>query len=154
MTDKKPKKKTGTKKPKRKKKVLAEITPASAGLGVVPIEGQTHRDGHKLNGSLTILADAPDTSDTAPHHYIVVGDGDEIFATVQYQHGTGAGVTDPALLAIVLDRYLSFQQIEPCPENAMVILRLSQALRLMKAQADAAILSAPDAQDSAAPHAL
>ena len=102
---------------------------------------QLHHDGHGLNDALDIQHDARGAGG-ASHRYIGTIDGEEVLA-VWFQHGPrGAadsvpGVTDAALLAILIDRYDAFQA-GPFPSQQGDDIRdhLRVALNLMKDRAD------------------
>ncbi len=120
-------------------------------------EIKDHHDGHGLNDNLLITAEGRDfeIGGGASHNYkidvvsrrslpgttrgVVRSD----VAVIQFQHGprdhdnSTAGVTDAALLAVVIDRYQAFQEGPyKCRENALVLTKLQEALHWMKHRAD------------------
>lgn len=114
----------------------------------------THHDGFGLNDRIMVTADARDpNAGNASHTYEAIIYDDDIgnpaaigrhVATIQYQHGprheegSTPGITDEALLAIVLDRYRGFQSGPfACRENAIVITKLEEAMHWMHARARA-----------------
>ena len=104
-----------------------------------------HHDGHGLNDSIVINCDDRDPKNgNASHNYAaMIGDEPEsLLATFQHgprdEKGSKGGITDAALLAVVLDRYEGFQSGDyACRENAIVITKLQEALHWMKHRADA-----------------
>lgn len=102
----------------------------------------THHDGHGLNESIRIEADEPGPGG-ASHHYELTIDG-EIVAMIQFQEGprnepgSTAGVTEAALLAVLIDRLQMFQAGPySCRENAIQLTKLEETLHWTKARADA-----------------
>ncbi len=123
-----------------------------------------HHDGHGLNENLLIRVDGRDfeRGGGASHNYSIdVVDRIDIVdkidnttiddcrivwadvAIIQFQQGprddpkSKLGITDAALLAVVIDRYLAFQEGPyRCRENALVITKLQEALHWMKHRAD------------------
>ena len=110
----------------------------------------THHDGHGLNEQLLISHDERDVEKGggASHRYMVEHiPGDErasaVVASIQFQHGprdvkgSKPGITDAAMLGIVIDRYRAFQAGPfACRENALVLTKLEEALHWMKHRAD------------------
>jgi hypothetical protein len=102
-----------------------------------------HHDGHGLNELLLIESDGPG-SGGAGHRYVVHRtDVVDTVATIQFQHGapgadgSSPGLTDSALIAIVLDRYRAFQAGPyGCRENALAITKLEEALHWMQHRAN------------------
>lgn len=108
----------------------------------------THHDGHRLNESLVIYTDAPDASGAA-HQYRVLLESPApscyhgIVAHLQFQQGPRdvegsiPGVTEAALLAILIDRLRGFQAGPySCRENAIQLTKLEEVLHWTKARAD------------------
>ncbi len=110
-----------------------------------------HHDGHGLNDSITIIADARGGPEQggASHYYEVFGagpgslDGRARCGEVQFQkgprHADGsiAGLTNEVLLAIVKDRLLAFQDSKyACAENEMALAGVNMALAAGKFRAD------------------
>lgn len=109
---------------------------------------ETHHDGHGLNESIIIAADA------ASHYYHAViaapmADDAEsgVFPTpcvqVQFQHGprnvegSTPGATEAVLLAILIDRLRGFQTGPyACKENEEQLAHLKAALAAAKKRAD------------------
>lgn len=97
-------------------------------------------NGHKVNEcneAIGITADERDPDNgNASHHYTlgyVDGGGHKQLFTVQFQHGpikeVGVnGLTNEALLAIVIDRMEGFQSGKyACRENALALTKLHEA---------------------------
>lgn len=103
-----------------------------------------HHDGHGLNDSLRIEADALDpNAGGASHHFVVVSAGGAVVAHVDFQHGprgeigSSPGVTEAVLYAILLDRLRAFQAGPfPSSENEKQIKALEECLASTKARAD------------------
>ena len=109
-----------------------------------------HFDGFGLNDRLTIERDERDPmAGNASHDYKLWlepepgGTADRTcVGVVQFQHGprteaiSTPGALDPALVAVLLDRYRAFQAGPfSCRENAMVITKLEEALLWMHKRA-------------------
>lgn len=101
-----------------------------------------HHDGHGLNESILITADDPGPGG-ASHNYVAAIDGVPV-ATIQFQEGprnepgSHPGITEAALLAILIDHLRSFQAGPyACRENAIQITHLEETLHWTKARADA-----------------
>lgn len=102
----------------------------------------THHDGFGLNDSIAIVADERDSDGGgASHNYSLLLDGSEVGA-LSYQHGARGtpgsvdGLTDEAVLAVVLDRYRGFQSGPfACRENAIVITKIEEAMHWIHARA-------------------
>ena len=101
-----------------------------------------HHDGHGLNESIEIRADAPGPGGASHHYELCIGDA--TVASIQFQEGprnvagSTAGVTEAALLAVLIDRLRGFQASEyACRENAIQITKLEETLHWTKARADA-----------------
>lgn len=105
---------------------------------------QDHHDGHGLADKQYVCADARDpVCGNASHTYVVRMGGVDI-AYAQFQHGardeedSTPGCIDGALITILLDRYRGFQAGPfACPDNAVVIIKLEEALMWMRKRADA-----------------
>lgn len=100
-----------------------------------------HHDGHGLNESIVITTDTPNSSGAA-HKYDLSINGDAV-GLIQFQEGPRnvagsiAGVTEAALLAVLIDRLEGFQAGPyACYENAMQLSNLYACLSLTKARAD------------------
>lgn len=96
-------------------------------------EINTHHDGHGLNESITITADGPGPGG-ASHNY-VMKIGEDVVCHLQFQNGPRnvegsiPGVTEQALMAVLIDRMKSFQAGPfSCRENAIVLTHLETAL--------------------------
>jgi hypothetical protein len=101
-----------------------------------------HHDGHGLNESIVIYTDEPDGSGGA--HQYTAWIGDTRVAVVQFQkgprnvEGSTPGMTEAALLAILIDRLRGFQAGPySCRENAIQLTHLEETLHWTKARADA-----------------
>lgn len=106
---------------------------------------QRHHDGHGLNDRLTITCDKRDpNAGGASHMYAatMIGVCGNVL-DLTFQHGqldapgSTLGITDAALLAVMLDRYEGFQAGPyACRENALVITKLEEALHWMNHRAN------------------
>lgn len=101
-----------------------------------------HYDGHGLNESIELIADQPDGSG-ASHCYGARING-EVVADIQFQKGprnvvgSTPGMTEAALLVILIDRLRGFQAGPyACRENAIQLTHLEETLHWTKARADA-----------------
>lgn len=101
-----------------------------------------HYDGHGLNESIALVADEPDGSG-ASHAYTATITGVEV-ARVQFQkgprnvEGSIPGMTEAALLAILIDRLRGFQAGPySSRENAINLTKLEECLHWTRARADA-----------------
>ena len=102
----------------------------------------THHDGHGLNESIEITADGPGPGG-ASHLYTFTMGGLSV-AEVQFQNGprnlpeSEQGVTEGAILAMVIDRLKSFQEGEyKSRENAIALTHLETAVLWMKERTNA-----------------
>lgn len=119
---------------------------------------QPHHDGLGLNDLITIRKDAADpNAGNASHCYTLkmditgtataidagcTGQAQETVGFLRFQHGprmadgSVAGLTNEAVLAVVLDRLKGFQSGPfGCRENAIAITKLEEALHWMDARA-------------------
>jgi hypothetical protein len=104
---------------------------------------------HKVNGcneSLKVMAVDPPGSGGANHLYeihadeskVTLGDGVTVSVLVEFQNGpikeVGVnGVTNEALLAIVIDRLQGFQKGQfQCRENAIALTHLEDAMHWLQ----------------------
>jgi hypothetical protein len=101
-----------------------------------------HHDGHGLNESIVIETDQPDQSGAA-HRYRLLINGKRV-ASIQFQQGprnepgSFPGVTEAALLAVLIDRLQGFQSGPySCRENALQLTKLEETLHWTKHRADA-----------------
>ena len=92
-----------------------------------------HHDGHGLNESVLITANELGPGG-ASHHYVMAIDGVQV-GRIQFQEGprneSGSmpGVTEAALLAVLIDRLRGFQPGEyACRENAIQLTKLEEVL--------------------------
>lgn len=134
--------------------------PENPPISRLPDDAQVHVDGLGLNDLLSIYADDRDPEcGNASHLYQVTMDVTHTdyaiqsgctglarrqVAEVRFQHGARdeagslPGMTDDALLAILLDRYRGFQSGRfACRENALVITKLEEAHHWMQTRARA-----------------
>lgn len=102
----------------------------------------THHDGHGLNESIEITAD--DLGPGGASHKYVASIAGAVVATVQFQEGprnvigSTPGMTEAAVLAILIDRLQGFQAGPySCRENAIQLTKLEETLHWTKARADA-----------------
>lgn len=104
-----------------------------------------HHDGHGLNESIVITTDTPDPSGAAHEYSAHIESGADGWqvAHVQFQkgprnvEGSIAGMTEAALLAILIDRLRGFQAGPySCRENAIQLTHLEECLHWTKARAD------------------
>lgn len=101
-----------------------------------------HHDGHGLNESIFIVADEPDQGG-ASHRYELAING-ELVAKISFQKGprnvdgSTPGVTEAAIVAVLIDRLRGFQAGPySCRENAIQLTKLEEVLHWTKARADA-----------------
>lgn len=101
-----------------------------------------HFDGHGLNESIRIETDDPDGSGAA--HKYEAWIGNTRVAVVQFQkgprnvEGSTPGMTEAAVLSILIDRLRGFQAGPySCRENAIQLTKLEETLHWTKARADA-----------------
>jgi len=110
----------------------------------------THHDGYGLNESIRIIADDRDQSGASHHYVLTIGGASEfdtdsrLVGEIQFQQGprnvAGSipGVTEAAILAVLIDRLEGFQAGPyACWENAEQLSLLRQALAMTRARADA-----------------
>jgi hypothetical protein len=113
-----------------------------------PLPGETpmhrrltnHHDGHGLNESITIESDSPGPGGASHRYDLNIATTDnftEHVGRLQFQEGprhvkgSTPGVTEAAVLAILIDRLEGFQAGPyACPENAEQLEHLRAALRL------------------------
>ncbi len=100
-----------------------------------------HHDGHGLNESIIIGTDDEDGSG-ASHHY-EMSIGATVVANIQFQQGprldpaSTPGVTEAAILAVLIDRLRGFQAGPySCRQNAIIITKLEECLMWTRARAD------------------
>lgn len=120
-------------------------TTAAQGQGRGPIT--THHDGHGLNESIVIEADPLGPGNASHRYTLYVSEPDKdnrVVGTIQFQEGprnvagSKAGVTEAALLAVLIDRLQGFQAGPyACRENAIQLTKLEEVLHWTKARADA-----------------
>jgi hypothetical protein len=110
-----------------------------------------HHDGHGLNESLVITADEFGPGGASHHYSIVVNDPVPReheqrgpVAVIQFRDGprnepgSTPGVTEAAVLAVLIDRLRGFQAGPyACRENAIQLTKLEETLHWTKARADA-----------------
>ena len=108
----------------------------------------THHDGHGLNESIIITRDERDPdAGGASHRYTLefnaMTDGLYEVGRLQFQHGprnepgSTPGLTDQAVLAVLIDRHEGFQAGPfACSENEHTMHHLREALRSLKERAD------------------
>lgn len=105
-----------------------------------------HHDGFGLNESIEILTDVPDASGAAHQYLAIISHSNSTPATevarIQFQQGprnvegSRPGVTEAALLAILIDRLRGFQAGPyGCRENAIQLTKLEECLHWTKARA-------------------
>ena len=101
----------------------------------------THHDGHGLNESIRLESD--DQNDSGSAHKYEAWIGDTRVAVVQFQKGprnvdgSTPGMTEAAVLAILIDRLRGFQAGPyACRENAIQLTKLEETLHWTKARAD------------------
>jgi hypothetical protein len=118
-------------------------------------ELKRHHDGYGLNDLIDIEADDKDPdAGNASHSYVFSMPSEEFpenirpktarhaVASVRFQHGPRnaegslPGVTEAAILAMLIDRITSFQNGPyPCTENARMLEHLEGALKATKERA-------------------
>ena len=101
-----------------------------------------HHDGHGLNEAIDITAD-PIADGGASHNY-EFKIGDRVVGVIQFQKGprneiaSTPGVTEAALLAVLIDRLQGFQAGPfACRENAIQLTKLEETLMWTKERANA-----------------
>ena len=101
-----------------------------------------HYDGHGLNESIEITTDTPDQSGAAHSYNAFIGP--TRVAAIQFQkgprnvEGSTPGMTEAALLVVLIDRLRGFQAGPySCRENAIQLTKLEEVLHWTKARADA-----------------
>lgn len=101
-----------------------------------------HWDGHELNESILIETDMPDQSGAAHRYRFTIG-GKRV-ASIQFQQGprnedgSFPGVTEAAVLAVLIDRLRGFQAGPySCRENAIQLTKLEETLMWAKERAHA-----------------
>lgn len=102
-----------------------------------------HNDGHGLNDDLLIYADERLQPMNASHDYDIEIDGSTV-AEIRFQRGprheadSRHGVTQEALLAVVIDRLEGFQAGPfACEENGVALVKCQEALAVLRSRADA-----------------
>lgn len=102
----------------------------------------THHDGHGLNESIAIRADAPSNGNASHRYEFYIGD--VLVGFEQFQQGprnepdSTPGLTEAAVLAAMIDRLQGFQGGPyACRENAIIITKLEECLLWTKVRADA-----------------
>ena len=112
-------------------------------VDVCPLGAQLHHDGLGLNDLITIHADDRDAAKggNGSHRYTATM-GDQVVADIQFQHGprkvegSTPGITEAALLAILIDRLEGFQAGPfACAENDHQLSLLREALAWTHARA-------------------
>lgn len=95
--------------------------------------------GDELNDMIIVTADDRDPNNGNASHCYNLSYGSMDCGFINFQHGPRnkegslPGVTDAAVLAILLDRYRGFQEGPfACRENALVITKLEEALHWMQ----------------------
>lgn len=114
-----------------------------------------HRDGFWLNDVIEIARDAPDAEKggNASHQYTIIrtdmqhadrAEPGVAVGTLRFQQGprdhpgSVEGLTDAAVLAVVIDRYRGFQSGPfACDDNRRVLAHLQAALDTIKERARA-----------------
>jgi hypothetical protein len=101
-----------------------------------------HHDGHGLNESIAIEANEIGPGG-ASHHYVLSIAGESV-GFIQFQEGprnvegSTPGITEAALLAVLIDRLRGFQAGPyACRENAIQLTHLEETLMWTRARADA-----------------
>lgn len=102
-----------------------------------------HHDGHGLNESILLQADAQDPNGGgASHVYTAMINGGGV-AAINFQHGprnvegSTPGVTEAVLLAILIDRLRGFQAGPfSSRQNAIMLTKLEECLMWTRNRAD------------------
>jgi len=95
--------------------------------------------GSELNAKLFIFADE-DGPGGASHHYTIEGDDFPAEQFIIFQKGAMKevghnGISDEALLSIVIDRLRGFQRGSfSCRENALALTKLEESLHWLNAR--------------------
>jgi hypothetical protein len=102
---------------------------------------ELHHDGHGLNESIKIVAN--ELGPGGASHLYTLSIGDKVVGKLQFQEGprgeqgSTPGLTEAALLAVLIDRLQKFQEGPyKCRENAIQITKLEETLMWTKARAD------------------
>lgn len=100
-----------------------------------------HHDGHGLNESIRLTTDETDQGGAA--HYYEAWIGNKRVAAIQFQkgprnvEGSVSGMTEAAVLTILIDRLRGFQAGPySCRENAIQLTKLEETLHWTKVRAD------------------
>jgi len=107
----------------------------------MPREIKTHHDGLGLNDLISITADELGAGNASHTYRLNIEGGAE--SVIVFQHGprneTGstAGVTDQAVLSVLIDRMKCFNAGPyGCRENALALTKMEEALHWMRARAE------------------
>lgn len=95
----------------------------------------------ELNQSLKVEADFPDTSNgNGSHAYKISGDSYHLRCFIDFQKGAVKeygvnGISDEALLVVLIDRLQCFQKGEfSCRENALALTKMEEAMHWLNAR--------------------
>lgn len=126
-------------------RIRSAETRAAQGAG--PRRIDLHHDGHGLNESIQIEANELGPGNASHRYTLYVSEPEkdnQLVGTLQFQEGprnvagSKAGVTEAALLAVLIDRLQGFQSGPySCRENAIQLTKLEEVLHWTKARADA-----------------
>lgn len=101
----------------------------------------SHHDGFGLNDNIKITADAKSGPGGASHTYVATVDGEEV-ARIHFQEGplkaegSKAGISERALLMIILDRLQCFNEGQfRTRENAVAATNIEQGAMWLHARA-------------------
>lgn len=108
-----------------------------------------HHDGHGLNESIYIVTDTPDQSGAAHRYDLSIAAGPDghpgevqLVGHLRFQQGprnvegSFPGITEAALLAVLIDRLRGFQAGPyACRENAIQLTKLEECLMWTKQRA-------------------
>lgn len=119
----------------------------TAAQGAGPRRIDLHHDSHGLNESIQIEANELGPGNASHRYMLYISEPDrdnQIVGSIQFQEGprnvvgSKAGVTEAALLAVLIDRLQGFQSGPyACRENAIQLTKLEEVLHWTKARADA-----------------
>lgn len=104
---------------------------------------QYHHDGFGLNDALIVYADERDAFNGMASHEYTILYGEKTVAEIQFQHGprrepgSKFGVTEAALLTVLIDRLEGFQSGPfSCKENELMLTKLKEALFWVRERAE------------------
>lgn len=115
----------------------------------MPRKIEMHRTGSDLNNAIAICADEREPASGASYHYMVTvahsapdvpDQAKAVTQDIRFQKGAAKevgvnGMSDEALIAIVIDRLQGFNEgAFRCRENSLAITKLEEALMWLQAR--------------------